>query len=59
MTGESKPIASWPAQVTKPVQAGQVVIVEVHDNGYTYVRPIEARDLPGHNTTHHNLRSTA
>lgn len=46
---ESKPLKSFPAHTTEGVRPGEPCIVEIHDNGYAYVRPVQINDLPGFN----------
>lgn len=43
----SQPITSFPAQMSEDCLTGEPVMIEVHNNGYTYVRKIRADDLPG------------
>lgn len=47
---ESKPLFSFPAHTTEGVRPNEPVIVEVHDNGFAYIRPVEIRDLPGYSS---------
>lgn len=49
MTAQSKPVKTFPATTTEGVGAYQPVIVEIHDNGYAYIRPVEVFDIPGYN----------
>lgn len=47
---QSHAIVTMPAQAIHDLQAGPVMI-EIHNNGYAYIRQIEVTDLPGYNNT--------
>ncbi len=55
-TDASKPMTKFPAQIILADFPGsddktlQVCIVEIHDNGYAYIRPAQAYDLRSYNS---------
>lgn len=46
---ESRKITEFPGVAHQDIKTGEPVMIEIHSNGYAYVRPVRVSDLPGYN----------